>query len=290
MVTKRGVLHYAHGLATGVSPDHHNNTPTINSSRTVSSNDSCEESEKKKRIIIFQQRSSKFYVLLIGFLLLSIATWHTTDFTTMMSSVPSKPSSTTKPNDSSSSSSSSVMKQSCSSFYGQARKNKQEYLNENQCNGCTSQYNQDEIIRKIFHIIGETNRHCVEFGFGYSEVTKLTMQDFQSKNKISSGMNTHALIASGWKHTLFDAELENLDINLHKRTLTDENIASVFQDVGIPKDADYVSIDIDSVDVWVLRGLLESGYRPRLISVEYNSNFPPDMLISCEREWAPWVR
>ena len=33
-----------------------------------------------------------------------------------------------------------------------------------------------------------------------------------------------------------------------------------------------------------------SGYRPRVVSVEYNSNFPLDMPIACERTWAPWKR
>ena len=37
-----------------------------------------------------------------------------------------------------------------------------------------------------------------------------------------------------------------------------------------------VSIDIDSYDLWVLRALLGSEYRPRVLTVEYNSNFPWD--------------
>ena len=36
----------------------------------------------------------------------------------------------------------------------------------------------------------------------------------------------------------------------------------------------YVSIDLDSVDLWILRSLLASEYRPRVVSIEYNSNFP----------------
>lgn len=182
-----------------------------------------------------------------------------------------------------------VSKQSCSSFYSKERKSEYslaEFLGK--CSNCLSQGNQDEILDRIFSVIGETNRQCVEFGFGIAKATEMTMKDFESRLRISSGLNTHSLIARGWKHTFFDAEIENLDINLYKRTLTGVNIASVFKDVGIPKDVDYVSIDIDSVDVWVLKGLLEGGYRPRVLSVEYNQNFPRDMLISCEKEWAPW--
>ena len=183
-----------------------------------------------------------------------------------------------------------MSKQSCSLFYNKERKC-EDSINVflGKCSNCLSQGNQDEILDRIFSVIGETNRQCVEFGFGgYSKATEMTMKDFESRVRIASGLNTHNLIARGWKHTFFDAELENLDINLYKRTLTGENIASVFQDVGIPKEVDYVSIDIDSVDIWVLKGLLEGGYRPRVFSVEYNQNFPRDMLMCCEKEWAPW--
>ena len=52
------------------------------------------------------------------------------------------------------------------------------------------------------------------------------------------------------------------------------NIASLFAENGVPKDVDYVSIDIDSADIWVLQALLTAGWRPLVISVEYNPNFP----------------
>ena len=39
------------------------------------------------------------------------------------------------------------------------------------------------------------------------------------------------------------------------------------------RDVDYLSVDIDSFDLWVLRAIL-AAYRPRLITIEYNSNIP----------------
>jgi hypothetical protein len=70
--------------------------------------------------------------------------------------------------------------------------------------------------------------------------------------------------------------------------LTAENIGSAFKDAGIPLDVDYVSIDVDSIDVWLFHGMLSSGYRPRVVSVEYNRNFPIHMMLACEKKWAPW--
>jgi len=42
----------------------------------------------------------------------------------------------------------------------------------------------------------------------------------------------------------------------------------------IPLEPDYVSIDIDSTDLWVFRAIIGSKYKPRVISVEYNCLFP----------------
>lgn len=52
-----------------------------------------------------------------------------------------------------------------------------------------------------------------------------------------------------------------------------------------------MSIDVDSVDLWLLHALVGEGspYRPRIISIGYNANFAPDMLVSMEREWHAWT-
>mmetsp|Transcript_38113 Transcript_38113/g.88701 ORF Transcript_38113/g.88701 Transcript_38113/m.88701 type:complete len:366 (-) Transcript_38113:128-1225(-) len=165
-----------------------------------------------------------------------------------------------------------------------------------QCTNCTSMLNQDEILRNIFDTIGETNRHCVEFGFGYQwfEGTKsnsdITLKDLKGEEKVDSGLNCHALIKQNWKPTFFDAESSNEDINLYKWVLTPDNIGDAFKHAQVPIKADYVSIDVDSIDVWLFQSLLSKGYRPRVFSVEYNQNFPVDSLVSAEKKWAPWKR
>ena len=74
------------------------------------------------------------------------------------------------------------------------------------------------------------------------------------------------------------------------RLLTPENIGEAFRSAGVPEDVDYVSIDVDSIDVWLLHGLLSSGYRPRVLSVEFNRNFNADMLATHEKNWHVWTR
>ncbi|CAF4022992.1 unnamed protein product, partial [Rotaria sp. Silwood1] len=41
----------------------------------------------------------------------------------------------------------------------------------------------------------------------------------------------------------------------------------------VPKDLDYLSCDMDSHDLWVFRSILQAGYRPRVITTEFNSNY-----------------
>lgn len=126
-----------------------------------------------------------------------------------------------------------------------------------------SQGGQDGLVEFIFKNIGVTNKFCVEFGFNSNSING------------GSGANTSRLvIEDGWQAVFFDADYENTSINLYKETLTPENIGEIFKKYNIPQNPDYVSIDVDSIDLWLFRGMVISGYKPRLVSVEYNCNFP----------------
>jgi len=159
---------------------------------------------------------------------------------------------------------------------------------ENPNSGLLSQSNQDWVLKDIFDTIGTTNKQAVEFGFGYSKAASLTMDDFKASQPISSGLNIHRLVQQGWTPFLFDALIENPTINLRKGVLTQDNIVDEFRKAGISQEADFISIDVDSVDLWLLLGMLEGGYRPRSFSIEYNSNFATDQAIACDPVWKPW--
>uniref|UniRef100_A0A061R0Y0 Methyltransferase FkbM domain-containing protein n=1 Tax=Tetraselmis sp. GSL018 TaxID=582737 RepID=A0A061R0Y0_9CHLO len=147
-----------------------------------------------------------------------------------------------------------------------------------------SQGGQDGIVNAIFEQIGTTNKFFVEFGLGYVEnVTGDVMQD--------QGLNTYLLAKSGWKGLYFDALQSSQEFNVTKAVLTEDNIVEHFQQASVPFEVDYVSIDVDSIDLWLLKGLIGKGspYRPRVISIEYNINFAPNMKISMEPTWHAWT-
>lgn len=138
-----------------------------------------------------------------------------------------------------------------------------------------SQGYQDGIIEYIFKNINTTNKFCVEFGFNSVELTG------------GSGSNTARLILDeNWDYILFDSEYENTEINLYKEKLTPVNIGEVFKKYDVPQNPDYVSIDVDSIDLWLFRSMLICGYRPRVISVEYNMHFPIDVSATVEPDYS----
>jgi len=149
-----------------------------------------------------------------------------------------------------------------------------------------SQGNQDGILQTIFEHIGTTNRRFVEFGFGY-EGRNLTEEVM---DHAAMGLNTRLLSKRGWSGLYFDAEISAPAFRVVKATLTEDNIGQTFEAHGVPKDIDYISLDVDSVDYWLLRGLFRAGYRPRVLSTEFNPNFPADALITFQPEWHPWTK
>jgi hypothetical protein len=47
-----------------------------------------------------------------------------------------------------------------------------------------------------------------------------------------------------------------------------DNIVDIFKKHDVPREPDYVSIDIDSYDIWLFKALVSGGFRPRVLTVE----------------------
>ncbi|MEI6828824.1 MAG: hypothetical protein WCK64_03090 [Synechococcaceae cyanobacterium ELA445] len=136
--------------------------------------------------------------------------------------------------------------------------------------GTYSQSYQDELLDLIFGNIGTVNStpFCVEFGFNSSSLTG------------GSGVNVASLILKdNWKSLLLDGDNECPEINLHKHYLSSSNISDIFRQYDVPKQPEYVSIDVDSTDLWLFEALLKE-YRAMVFSVEYNAHYPLDAAIT----------
>lgn len=144
-----------------------------------------------------------------------------------------------------------------------------------------SQGNQDGVLTSLFspQNLGTTNKGFVEFGFPDTTFS-------------TSYGNGHHLIANMGFHPelLLDGNNENPDIKLHKHFLTAQNIVSIFEKYNVSKEADYVSIDIDSCDIWLFMAITKK-FRPRVLTVEYNSNYGIDsyQAMSCQHDWQDYT-
>ncbi len=135
-----------------------------------------------------------------------------------------------------------------------------------------SQNGEDGVIAEIFRRIGPGQRRFVEFGCG---------------NGIEN--NTLLLLHRGWRGVWFDADRRLVDrirrshrhfvdtgsLVVAATPVTAANVGDLFAHHGVPTEVDLVSIDIDGDDYWVWEAL--QGWRPRVVVVEYNAMWPPDL-------------
>lgn len=130
-----------------------------------------------------------------------------------------------------------------------------------------SQFQQDGIIESIIENIQIDNKFCVEFGWNSQTLTG------------GSGPNCANLVKhKGWDN-LFLGPIRAPEIKAYKHLLTTENILDVFKQYNVPLSPGYISIDVDSTEVWLLDKLLEV-YTPSFYSVEFNPNIPHDYAIT----------
>ena len=122
-----------------------------------------------------------------------------------------------------------------------------------------SQFGEDGITEKIFELIGTTNKVCVEFGV--EDGTMCCSRILWEKHN--------------FKQILLDNNHENKKINLKKHTVTVNNVIELFKENNVPDDLDFLCVDIDSYDFYVLSKIIEK-YTPRVLVVETNPTFKKD--------------
>lgn len=140
-----------------------------------------------------------------------------------------------------------------------------------------SQNGEDGVIEAIFKNLPPSNKFYVEFG-----------------SEAGHEINTrHLRESKGWTGLLMDGQNENDTINQKKAWIAENTIVGLFARYKVPKKFGLLSVDIDSYDYWVLRKILESGYRPELIITEVNSQLGADDCITVAPASVtkrPWIK
>jgi hypothetical protein len=140
-----------------------------------------------------------------------------------------------------------------------------------------SQNGEDGILAEIFRRIGCKDHFFVEVGVG---------------NGLEN--NTVFLLMRGWRgcwiegsescgkeiRVQFADALRAGRLKFSSKFISAENIHSSFQDLGIPTEFDLLSLDIDRNTYHIWKAL--KAFQPRVIVVEYNATFPPDVEWTVE--------
>jgi hypothetical protein len=140
-----------------------------------------------------------------------------------------------------------------------------------------SQNGEDGILAEIFRRIGAKDRFFVEFGVGdglENNTTFLLTQNW-SGAWIEGEPKSIERIQSQFRRPIQAGRLKVLN-----SFITAENIELLFEQLNIPKQFDLLSLDIDRNTYHVWKAL--NRYKPRVVAIEYNSAFPPDVNWICE--------
>lgn len=137
-----------------------------------------------------------------------------------------------------------------------------------------SQFGEEGVLEKVFEVIGAENKWCVEFGA------------ISGKNDSTSW---HFINNNGWSGVLIEAnpvyykQLEenyrNTDavtcINAYVNFEGENKLDNLLERTNIPKNFDFLSIDIDGNDYHVWDAF--NKYEPRVVMIEYNGFIPSDI-------------
>ena len=134
-----------------------------------------------------------------------------------------------------------------------------------------SQNGEDGIIRYLFDQIGYESRWFVEFGFGAVQCNSLRL-----------------MMHEGFSGLLMDGSSENVDFFNHaakkfgndhvkavQTFITRANLQALITDNGVPRQIDFLSLDVDGNDYWFWEEL--ECLSPRVVCIEYNAGIGPDL-------------
>ena len=160
---------------------------------------------------------------------------------------------------------------------------KRETLNK-YSNKVHSQFGEDGILLEILKRLDKKNHDywCVEFG------ARDGISDSNTLNLIKN-YGYKAVLIEGDKN-YFNKLCQNfpqeriVKINKFINFSGDNNLDNILKKTDIPKNFDFLSIDIDGCDYYVFESLNE--YRPKIVCIEFNHLIPNDVEFIQKRDFA----
>jgi hypothetical protein len=134
-----------------------------------------------------------------------------------------------------------------------------------------AQNGEDGILEEIFKRIGSTNKYFVEFGVhGVKNNSTLLLVKDWCGLWIGGDKTAEATILKDFRQVIDEGRLKYAS-----SWIVRENINETFANNNVPQEPDFLSIDLDGNDYWIWQAI--TRYSPRVVCVEYNATFPPDI-------------
>ncbi len=138
----------------------------------------------------------------------------------------------------------------------------------------TSQFGEDGVIEKIFEIIKNGDRWCVEFGAGdgktFSNTWNLIVNRGWSGVEVEASNKLYKKLLQ-----TYNSKTQVICINKTINFAGAETPDNILLKTPIPKDFDLLSVDIDGNDYHIWNSI--EVYRPKVIIIEFNPTIPNDI-------------
>ncbi len=134
-----------------------------------------------------------------------------------------------------------------------------------------SQHGEDGLLEYLYSIIPTKKKYYVEFGASNGNTIE----------------NTRSLrVNHGWSGLLMEGNQNLVNASnglVNHEWITPENIVELFAKYEVPTDFDFLSIDIDSDDIYVFDAIDTKKYKPSVIIAEYNPGLPNHLPLAIEK-------
>ncbi len=130
-----------------------------------------------------------------------------------------------------------------------------------------SQNGEDGILKELLFRIGALSRFFVEVGVGSGEECNTALL------ARSYGWSGVMIEENDLRYERLTERYDGMPVRTVHQKITRANVAAIFRDSEVPNEFDVLSIDIDGNDYWIWEAL--SGYRPRIVIIEYNAAIRP---------------
>ncbi|MGI9235509.1 MAG: hypothetical protein ACR2RD_17900 [Woeseiaceae bacterium] len=134
-----------------------------------------------------------------------------------------------------------------------------------------SQNGEDGVIRFLFDQLGYESRWFVEFGFGAVQCNSLRLM----KHENFSGL---LMDGSSENVEFFNYTAKKMGIGGARAVqafITLDNLEDLIRGNEVPREIDFLSLDVDGNDYWFWEAL--ACVSPRVVCIEYNAGLGPDL-------------